>query len=358
MLAGCQHPTPLVVGWARVDVLEALHPARAMEADLLQRAQELAAQRARLLGQTRPALPPPEMVEQAPAPAALAEPPPSPHFNWQTESFHDALLGARTRMLTHQQQQDTTDFLRQREDRYDKELAEGAAKLDSDYATQIKQIEAEQAQPLQRAMMSFDLAQFNVTTYPTSGDSQAKLETARKAVQHIQAELKSAKGDAAAALATAKRQQQIQLTAEMQQDVALKKGKLQADYADQYRQLGADLAGQLTPTPAPPQAAPLDYTPFTSPPQSLDLSALLAQARASAERMSGERRRAAQEIDDTIAELVVQRQQLHARIATETRAAVEAVAAQHGYRVRFTAGAGADITAAARLWLQGYWTGR
>jgi hypothetical protein len=148
------------------------------------------------------------------------------------------------------------------------------------------------------------------------------------------------------------------LDAEKTEDIAREQDALQAEYAEKYRQLAVDLAGKLSTDPAPPPAPSLDFSPLTPAPQTLDLSMLPAQAQASAERMTGTRRQAVQEIDQTIATLVAQRQQLHARMAEETRAAVEAVAAQHGYAVRFSAGAGPEITDAARKWLQEYWTGQ
>ena len=355
-LTGCRHPAPMVTAWVHPLALEALHPNQAMETDLAQRIATLQVQRAQLLGHARLTLPPGALTERDASPvAALPEPPPSPHFNQQTDRFRDALLSARTKMLANQQQQEMSDFLRRREEDYEQARAKGNAALTESYTVEIAQIKQTHAKDLLDAKMSLDLARYNSTKHPKSQFFQTKLAQTVKSWEAITNAARDEERIAAADLAEKQTLLKTQLEAAKITDIAREQQKSLVLYAEKNRKAAADIAEILAETPFAPRIPTLEFSPFPDTTRTIDVSILPQQAGISATRITSERQRGAREIDQTIADLIRQRQQLHAQLARETREAVTAVAAQHGYQVSFSVATGEEITTRARIWMQQYW---
>jgi hypothetical protein len=296
-------------------------------------------------------------VQDTPRLAPLSAPAPSPIMDRQTAQFQAQDLVALQRELDHERARRLAAYQLQAQEAAASTLQARSAQLQASAAQQRQRITAQHAPALLNAALGLKM---QLTRWPLDADghevrptlflplreaaARQANETAQTAYrQELARVAQQLATDIAAATATGDEAMHTQIAA-FTQTVSAENAQVVAQHRAQFPEEAPE-------TPLPPMG-------FTAQPAGrmrLALPGCTQQFTVEAARVQRQRQREVREIQQTIAELSQDRQQLLTDMERDTRAAVSALAEQHGYRITFAPHRGGEVTDAAYHWLAAYW---
>lgn len=382
LLSGCRQSPPLR-GDARLSALLALHPGQVMVEDIDHRLAVLAAQRVHIAERQESMLPPVAVVQDTPLLSALpSPPPPHPPSSWQQQlhtedqqALHRVLVGRWERQYLREARQVGDDLAGMHVDaerRLTEEAERGRTRIGERYR-----------QPWLRASVRWALAKTQVDTakarrisaqqyadahaHDAAGQqllqaASARVEEALRAAQQAEEEFTTLDRQYAAELHKVDERWLADRAAAreaLDRTVNARLAALRAKHDEEIqRALSHMNAVSVPPEDAISPATPLHFPAVAGGQLSLQPTPVRAAVEMNQARSQQDRTQAVQAIDQTVTALQQQRQRQLTEMVTETRAAAQAVAAQHGYRLTFDTARRPDVTDDVQAWLQAYWPAR
>ena len=357
LLSGCRKPALPVQGWVRLEALTVLHPDQATLADMDLRLQTLRRQREQLAGAQSMHMPPTTIADPTFALPALPSSAPSPALEHLTASLFTQELAASRRTLDRQQALERERMLEAARQASDTELISAYRALDATAASRRALVEKDLLTPLADAKDYRDrLAEQQAKNAERYHFTANLLATADAKYQQALQQYQQALAQVALDMQQAKQQADEDNQRALRDEIVRREKALQQQYAEYLAKEQERLAIQFVQNEATPSATTMTFPAIPAGTLALATPGLSEQITAVEARTQQDRLLAFHDIDKTIAALQQERQRVNREISNDTRMAVVSVAAQHGYRVSFTRGAGGEITASVRAWLGEYWS--
>ncbi|MHB9023259.1 MAG: hypothetical protein ACYC7E_03665 [Armatimonadota bacterium] len=348
----------------RLNALLALHPHRALLADIDARVEGLRRQRAHVLQQSSLTTPPPESVFPTPPLAALPAPEPSPVTGVSSHKVNQQDLKALSRTLRNETERQYERQARGIRAEYDRALQARLVQIERVAADSRRLLDEQYrdvllGEELRMGLMSKSTprtsirqrpgAAATVTTPPTILEKISLLrDDPRRSyaagVSKIDAELIEARK-------IAEQENKRALMERLQNLRQQLEESLRTRIDEEVARLDIGEEGAVQPAPLPP----MSFQEIPGGSLRVTADSMAHEFAAANVRTAQGRQETVRAIDRSIAELLAQRRQVQAEMRVDTRKAVESLAIQHGYRVSIDARAGEEITAAMRGWLAAYW---